>query len=122
MALQNAIAFANGTRWDGLKGIHQSDGQGFEAYEIWRTAVDSGVAQPKYTLDHARELTRWRKYAATYLLELAKILPPAKSKPKEGAAHYDRLTDTAARLQALCEPLKDSKSFSEDIALKHQHL
>ncbi len=112
-ALRNAVAVANGTRRDTERGIHKADAQGFAAYELWRAAIESGVADPKHTLNHARELVAWRGYAAAYLRELAEIFPNARSNLEDGASHYDNLIETAAKLQAFCEPLVESKTFSK---------
>ena len=43
-ALQNAIAFANGPTYDPKEVHFQVDAFGFEAYELWREAIESGVA------------------------------------------------------------------------------
>jgi hypothetical protein len=113
-ALRNAVAFANGTRFGAGDSQHRADARGFAAYELWRVAIESGEADPKHSLNHARELVNWRGHAAAYLRELAEILPDARSRLEQGAAHYDRLIETAAKLQAYCKPLEKAGAFPKD--------
>lgn len=118
MALRNAIAFANGTRWKSEQSIHKANAQGLAAFEMWRTAIESGVAKPKHTLNHARELANWRLHAATYLQELTTTFPSARSQLEVGAGHYIRLIETAKKLQAFCEPFFKAQTFPNDARIK----
>lgn len=113
-ALQNAVAFANGTRWDSTKTKHQADALGFAAFELWRMAIVSGEARPKHSLNHARELVNWRKHAALYLREIAKLLPQGQTSLNKAATHYERLVETASKLQNLCDEVSRSTGFSQD--------
>ena len=117
-ALRNAVAFANGTRWDSEKSKHKADALGFAAYELWGSAIESGVAEPKHSHNHARELVNWRQHAATYLRELATIFPKAGSQLKIGADHYEHLIETAKTFQGLCEPIIKEKVFPIEIGSK----
>jgi hypothetical protein len=112
-ALRNAIAFANGTRFPGDSNYHV-DARGFAAYELWRDAVESGVAAPKHSQYHAFELKVLRSHAAAYLRELVHVFPAVAVKLEEGAAHYDRLVETSARLHDFCGEYREADVFPED--------
>lgn len=112
-ALRNAVAFANGTRFPEDSNYHV-DARGFAAYELWRDAVESGVAAPKHSQYHAFELKVLRGHAAAYLRELVDIFPAVAADLEESAAHYDRLVETSTRLHDFCGEYRDAEVFPDD--------
>lgn len=113
-ALQNAVAFANDTRWPPATGHHSADARGLTAYPLWREAIESGDAAPEFSQYHAYDLTVFRGHAAAYLRELLTVFPAAASDLQEAAGYYDRLVATATALHDLCAAAKDAGGFSDD--------
>jgi RNA polymerase sigma-70 factor (ECF subfamily) len=113
-ALRNAVAFANGTRYDPKHAPYPVDARGFAAYQLWREAIDSGVAIPEHSQHHARGLGGVRRNAAAYLRELIEVFPAAASDLQQAAGHYDRLVETSNTLHDLCGKAKDAGAFSDD--------
>jgi len=94
-AMQNAIAFAQGTRHGDGGGAY-----GFAAYELWREAFASEEVQTKAAHHHITVLRNRRRMAAAYLREIRTFFPAAAESLGETAAEYER------ELEAL-EPLHD---------------
>ncbi len=90
------------------------DARGHAAYELWREAIESGVAVAGYSQYHAVRLRVFRRHAAGYLRELVDLLPSAATDLREAAGHYDRLVETAAALHDLCDEAEDAGGFSDD--------
>ena len=128
-ALQNAVAFANGTRYDPNGAAFHVDARGFAAYELWREAIETGTSAfdqrhprsvgPVGDSDyHAGELRVLRRYAAAYLRELVDIFPAAAADLERAARHYDQVVDASARLSALCGREKEVGVFSADARIE----
>jgi len=113
-SLQNAVAFANDTRWPPTTGHHAGEARGLAAYPVWREAIQSGVAPPEYSQYHANDLRVFRGHAAAYLRELVGVFPTAESDLREAAGHYDQLTETAATIHDLCANAKEGGGFSDE--------
>ncbi len=122
--LQNAIAFANGTRYDLDSAPFKVDARGLAAFELWRKAIqseaspDPGQEHPRSrdpvsdTMEHAGTLKDERGYAAAYLRELAAIFPVAATELEKGAAHYGRVAKTAAKIWVVCKRIRDAGRFT----------
>ena len=117
-ALRNAVAFANGTRFEPEDILYPADARGFAAYGLWREAIESGVAAPKHSQYHAGELRAFRGHAASYLRELVDIFPDVAADLEAGAAHYDRLIETSAKLHDFCAGYRDAEVFPEDTGVE----
>ena len=125
-ALQNAIAFANGPTYDPKEVHFQVDAFGFEAYELWREAIESGVVaapeqrspksggQIEDSLYHTAQLRALRGYAAAYLRELVDLFSVAAYDLEQGAAHYDRVVEVSQRLQSLFHKARDAGELTPE--------
>ncbi|MBT3269278.1 sigma-70 family RNA polymerase sigma factor [Candidatus Poribacteria bacterium] len=113
-ALQNAVALADGTRFERQDLSYRVDAHGFAAIELWREAIESGVATPGHSQYHAGELRGFRGHAAAYLRELVDVFPAAAADLTAGAEHYDRLIETSTTLHDLCGAAKDAGGFSDE--------
>ena len=111
-ALRNAVAFANGRRYDPASAVYEIDANGFAAYELWREALASEEASPHHSQFHARILRARRLAAAAYLRELVTIFPEAADALETGATHYDREFEAADPLHELCDAAHQAKTFS----------
>ena len=114
-ALRNAIAFANGTRYDPNETTYHVDARGFAAIELWGQAIESGAADPELARYQIWELRELREFAAAYLRELVAILPVSAIELERGANHYDRVVTSADRLHTLCKRARDVGRFEADI-------
>ena len=121
-ALQNAVAFGNGTRYDPKEPTYQVDARGFAAYELWREAIESGAAAPKHSHYHSGELRVLRGYAAAYLRELVDIFPVAASELGKAGAHYDHVVEASDRLHTLCSRANDAGGFTADTRVEASDL
>jgi uncharacterized protein YdcH (DUF465 family) len=113
MALRNAIAFANGTRFEAKGYSYPVDARGFAALELWRDDIRSGAPVPKTQRSprtrgffkdshyNVEELRRSRQYTATYCRELVADFPAAASDLENAATHYDRVSETAKTLDTV---------------------
>ena len=113
-ALRNAVAFAKGARYDPKHAPYPVDARGFAAYQLWREAIESGVAAAGHSQHHAEVLGAMRRNAAAYLRELIEVFPAAASDLQQAAGHYDRLVETSNTLHDLCGKAKDAGAFSDD--------
>ena len=113
-ALKNAVAFANGTRYDPIESTCFVDARGFAAIELWGEAVVSGAADPELARYQIWELTELRGFAAAYLRELMGVFPVAAQELGQGASHYDRVVESAERLQRLCIDAFHARGFSAE--------
>ena len=95
-SLRNAVAFANGTRYDRLKKPY-----GFAAYELWQEAFESDV-KLNATFLHTETLKQRREAAAAYLRELTYVYPAAAKPLQAAAAHYDREVESITTIFDLC--------------------
>ena len=113
-ALKNAVAFANGTRYNPRQSTCFVDARGFAAIELWGEAVVSGAADPELARYQIWELTELRGFAAAYLRELMGIFPVAAQELGQGASRYDRVVESAERLQRLCIDAFHARGFSPE--------
>ena len=125
-ALRNAVAFANGTRYDTDKAPIKVDARGLAAFELWRDAIDSGASPDpgqrhprshgivKDTQSHAGVLTSLRRYAAAYLRDLTDVFPVAGSELRSAAGHYDRVAEASGKLYSVCERSVPADEFTDD--------
>ena len=102
MALRNAVALAEGTRFE-QAGRPQTRPQGLAAYETWIAAFESGEVVKQPTRHHAQILTWRRELAAEYMRELAGLLPEAAEPLGAAAADYDREHRALVELSALVD-------------------
>ena len=125
-ALRNAVAFANGTRYDTDKAPIKVDARGLAAFELWRDAIDSGASPDpgqrhprshgivKDTQSHAGVLTSLRRYAAAYLRDLTDVFPVAASELESAAGHYDRVAEASGKLYSVCERSVPADEFTDN--------
>ncbi len=113
-ALEQAIAFAYGTRYAPDEALYQTNAVGFAACELWRQALDSGKANLRFAPAHA-DILRWlRLQAATYLREIVGELPEdARSPLKKAATAYEAEAYAATKLQAVCRHAGDMGRFGK---------
>lgn len=109
-ALRNAVAFANGTRFESEHYI--KDARGDAAYTLWFEALEHEGIVAKHSIAHAWGLTATRGHAALYLRELVDIFPEAAPQLKAAATHYDREVDIARRLEAFCSAAHEAGGFT----------
>ena len=102
MALRNALALAEGTRFE-QAGRPQTRPQGLAAYEAWSAAFESEEVVKQPSRHHARILTWRRELAAEYMRELTGLLPEATEPLAAAAADYDREHRALVALSALVE-------------------
>ena len=102
MALRNAVAFAEGTRFE-QAGRPQTRPQGLAAYETWSAAFESADVIGQPSRHHAKILTWRRELAADYMRELAGLLPAAAEPISAAAADYDREHRALLELSSLIE-------------------
>jgi hypothetical protein len=110
-ALGNAVAFAEGTRYEDEHYL-ESGGRGDGAYTRWIEALEHEGIVARHSKGHAWELTDFRGHAAVYLRGLVDIFPKAAPQLKAAAAHYDREVDIARRLEAFCGAAHESGGFT----------
>ena len=125
-ALQNAVAFARGRRYDPRGAAFDVDARGFAALELWREAIETGTeASPEQehpgsdgivrdSQYHAGELRALRGYAAAYLRELVELFPVAASELEKGAAQYDRVVEASGGLQAVFNGANEEGALGAD--------
>ena len=121
-SLRNAVAFANGTRYDPKESTYHVDARGFAALELWGEALKSGTADPELARYQNRELRELRGYAAAYLREIVGIFPAAASELEKAAEQYDGVVEVTNRLHALCEKAKESGEFRADAGVEARNL
>ena len=113
-ALRNAVAFANGTRYDPSEAVFDVDARGFAAYELWSEALESEDVSPFHSHFHARIIRASRQGAAGYLRELAAMFPEAGGELNAAAAQYERELDALEPLYEICHTAKHEDNFPED--------
>ena len=113
MALRNAVAFAEGTRFE-QAGRPQTRPQGLAAYEAWVAAFDSANVIDKPSRHHAKILTWRRELAADYMRELTGLLPEAAEPLEAAAADYDREHRALLALSALVDAAHESGEYTGD--------
>ncbi len=102
MALRNAVALAEGTRFE-QAGRPQTRPQGLAAYETWAAAFDSAEVIEQPSRHHAKILTWRRELAAEYMRELTGLLPEAAGPLEAAAADYDRENQALVALSTLVD-------------------
>ena len=113
LALRNALAFAEGTRFE-QAGRPQTRPQGFAAYETWSAAFESGDMVNLPTRHHAKILTWRRELAADYMRELTGLLPEAAEPLQAAAADYDREHRALLALSSLVEDAHGRGAYTDD--------
>ena len=113
-ALQNAVAFANGRRYDPSEAVYDVDARGFAAYELWIEALESKDGSPFHSHFHARIIRASRQGAAGYLRELVAMFPEAGGELNAAAAQYERELDALEPLYEICHTAKHEDNFPED--------
>ncbi len=114
IALQNAVAFANGTRYDPSEAVYDVDARGFAAYELWHEALKLEDVSPFHSHFHARIIRASRQGAAGYLRELVAMFPEAGGELNAAATQYERELDALELLYEICHAAKHEGNFSED--------
>ena len=109
-SLRNAVAFANGTRYDNPKNPY-----GSAAYELWQEAFESDV-NLNATFFHTETLKPRREAAAAYLRELTYVYPAAANPLEAAAVHYDREVESITAIFDLCVAATkhEPKAFTPD--------
>ncbi|MDE3001401.1 MAG: hypothetical protein OXU79_20175 [Gemmatimonadota bacterium] len=110
-ALRNAVAFANGTRYDPSEAAYDVDARGFAAYELWHEALESEDVSPFHSHFHARILRASRQGAAGYLRELVDVFPEAGGELNAAAARYERELEALEALYEICHTAKHEDNF-----------
>jgi hypothetical protein len=72
--IEEAVTYANGTRYDKDVCCYPVAGVGFAAYEVWRDALLAGLPDAKAVRNNANELKLNRQNAAEFLRESAHAL------------------------------------------------
>lgn len=129
-ALRNAVALANGTRYDADKAPIKVDARGIAAFDLWLDAMKSG-AEPdpqqrsprsegfaNDSREHAGWLASNRRYVADYLRELVEVFPAAADLLTDIAEHYDRVAEMAGRLHTLCDDASKSGGFTPETRIQ----
>ena len=119
-ALQNAVRFANGTKYTD-ENFRRPDGKqaaryGFAAYDVWRKAFTSGeplASGPQRQKHNAEELRLKRRAAAVYLRELTTVFPEAAEALEAGAAYYDSELPPVDSLVELFDSIGDREEYTE---------
>ena len=113
MALRNAVALAEGTRFE-QAARPQTRPQGLVAYETWSAAFESGDVVKQPSRHHAKILTWRRELAAEYMRELSGLLPEAAEPLEAAAADYDREHRALLALSALVDAAHESGEYTGD--------
>ena len=113
MALRNAVAFAEGTRFE-QAGRPQTRPQGFAAYETWSAAFDSAGVIDQPSRHHVKILTWRRELAAGYMRELTGLLPEAAEPLEAAASDYEREHRALVELSALVEAAHGRGEYTAD--------
>ena len=113
-ALRNAVASANGTRYDPSEAVYDVDARGFAAYELWSEALESEDVSPFHSHFHARIIRASRQGAAGYLRELVAVFPEAGDELNAAAAQYERELEALEPLYGICHTAKHEDNFPED--------
>ena len=114
MALRNAVAFAEATRFEQAGRPRRERPQGFAAYETWSAAFESEDVVKQPLRHHAKILTWRRGLAADYMRELTRLLPEAAEKLQAAAADYDREHQALVQLSALVEAAHGRGAYTAD--------
>ena len=113
MALRNAVALAEGTRFE-QAGRPQTRPQGLAAYETWVAAFESGDVVKQPSRHHAKILTWRRELAAEYMRELTGLLPEAAEPLEAAAADYDREHRALLALSTLVDSTHQRGEYTGD--------
>lgn len=111
-SLANAIAYANGTRYDLEDAPYKVDAVGFAAYQLWKQAVEKADVDIGFTEHSAWILWEMRENAAAFLREIYKHFPKDSSPILFNAAEiYDTEIKSIVKLINLC---KENDSFTKN--------
>lgn len=90
VTLEEAVAYANGTRYDKDACCYPVAGVGFAAYEVWRDALAKGLPDTRSIRSNASELKFNRQSAALFLRETMSHCDDAVAQVlSDAAACYD---------------------------------
>lgn len=110
-SLENAVAFAHGTRFDLEKAPYKVDAIGFAAYQLWKQALEDDDADIGFTEHSAWILREMRENAAAYLREISDHFPEVSSQAISDAAEfYDEEIKAIVNLINIC---KENESFTK---------
>ena len=112
-SLENAVAFADGTRYKKVDACYDVDAVGFAAYELWKEAFETGEVNLQFALGHARILRSLRQSAAAYLREIADHFPAGASGSLfDAAAFYEQEVEVVSKLVEICLDAKEGDGFT----------
>ncbi len=113
-ALDQAIEYAEGKRFDPPSGCNPVDAIGFAAYELWKDALMRGNADPRTSLGHASFLGWARRQATTFLKELDR---------SDAAEHYDEEVAALGLLEEVCRAASGRGRFeSSEVCAAARHV
>lgn len=117
-ALQNAVTFANGTRYTDENFVRPNGKlttpYGLAAYELWRKVFESeDIASQRPHWD-ALVLRARRRGAAAYVRELVDVFPDAADPLEAAAAHYDRELESLQPLYDLFDAEQEKETFTAE--------
>ncbi|HJS73866.1 MAG TPA: hypothetical protein VJ921_06225 [Vicinamibacteria bacterium] len=92
-ALDQALEYAQGKRFDPSAGCNPVDAIGFEAYGLWKEAFLRGQANPGASFGHAGFLRWARTQAAIFARELERA---------DASEHYETEVEAVRRLEDVC--------------------
>ena len=116
-ALKDAVAYANGTRYDKDVCCYPVAGVGFAAYEVWRNALAAGLPNPRSVRNNANELKHNRQNAAEFLRESTAHVnapdAPVAQALSDAAACYDMEVAVLTELRNIARAACETDEFSE---------
>ena len=112
-ALNDAVAYANGTRYQKDACCYPVAGVGFEAYEVWRDALARGLPDTNSIDVNAKQLKINRQHAAIFLRESAQRLGgPAAQALSDAAACYDMEVAAVAEVRDISRAADKGGEFT----------
>ena len=112
-ALQDAAAFAHGTRDKREFKAYETDAVGFEAYELWLSALTDGSANVQYARGHAGALRGLRQNAGDFLRESVDLFDDGvEQRLVQAAACYDMEVAALNVLYGHCQEAFEDDAFS----------
>ncbi|RKU31276.1 hypothetical protein C6497_01950 [Candidatus Poribacteria bacterium] len=105
--LNNAVKFAEGSRFDLEKAAYRVDTIGFAAYAQWINLIESGEVDIGFTEHSAWMLWEMRENAEKYLREISNYFTDeTRQYITEAAAYFDIEIDEVEKLVNLCKKHK----------------
>jgi len=113
-ALRNALDWAKGTRYDREDACYDVDAEGYAAYELWRSEVESANADPRWAPRHPQVLADLRGPAAEYLEELRHDFPRVcDGMLAEGAKSYRDEVALLEEMVPVCQEVRDAGRWDD---------